>query len=245
MCGNFAAIDCSLVTSMWHTNLLVTKKRYMKKRIQVFILMAMVGYASFGQDLSVGPRIGLNMSSLTDNDIDNSKMKAGVNAGLFMVYSVKEHFGVRLDIIYSGEGGKFTTVDNAFEQTKTNYDIRLNYMRIPLQADLFFNKYGDAFRPKISLGIQYGLLLNAKVKYDNDVYGSGSDANAQGYNHADFGGIAGLGFNYKLKDAIWLNVDAQYYLGFTDVTQDESTSGDNRSVVISAGLAFGINKRKQ
>src|SRR3954465_13603514 len=71
------------------------------------------------------------------------------NAGLSAVYAPKEHWGIGLDVVYSGEGSKLQVGDDATT-------VQLDYLRIPIKAVYFFRRYEDDFRPKISLAPTLG-----------------------------------------------------------------------------------------
>src|SRR3954462_14405310 len=108
------------------------------KRI-LLIVFSFVSLGSFAQKSSLGIKAGANFSTISN--VDNAETKTGFQAGAFYVYSIIEHFGVSADLLYSQEGAKNNT-------SKLN----LNYLQIPVLANVFFNQYGDDFRPKISFG---------------------------------------------------------------------------------------------
>ncbi|MBK8634535.1 MAG: hypothetical protein IPN72_13605 [Saprospiraceae bacterium] len=39
----------------------------------------------------------------------------------------------------------------------------LNYVKVPVLYKFFFNKLGDAFRPRLELGFSPGFLMSAKT----------------------------------------------------------------------------------
>jgi hypothetical protein len=220
------------------------------KPFLLFLLLCNISSVSYSQHLSAGPHVGINISTLSGaNDMES---KVGLNAGGFLVYSVKEHFGISLDLLYSSEGAKYSyALNGSTPIINTKYDVSLHYLRIPLQANFFLNQYGDVFRPKITLGPSFGFLLNTKRSYTTTITDNGttvitnySDTNKDAYNSVDVGGIAGLGFNYRLAEALWLNFDADYYFGFTDVPTTSGTSIKNNVASVSLGLAFGIGKEE-
>lgn len=204
------------------------------------------GFTSY---FSAGPRLGVNFSDLSG--VDNSDMKAGLLAGAFVVYSFQEHFGVSLDLLYSREGAKYTTTltTPGFE-FKSDVKSRLNYLRIPLQACVFFGQYGDAFRPKVSLGPDLGLLLSAENKSTtttNDGTTSSEESTTKdskdNFKSTDFGAIAGAGFNLRVAEETWFNFDLRYYIGASDIRDVQPAGTDdikNTNISVSAGIAFGF-----
>jgi hypothetical protein len=177
--------------------------------------------AQIGDQTSIGPRIGVNFSNVSN--VDGSESLTGLAIGLTSTYSISEATGLTVDLMYSGEG-----------YTLDGNDLKLNYLQIPIFFDLFFGELGDKFRPKVYAGLTPGFLLSAKQN-DNDV-----KASINGFNIAAAGG---LGFNYKVGNRIWLNTDLRAFLGLSDIRQD--VIGDkvaNNNIQLSIGLAYGLSK---
>jgi outer membrane protein W len=141
------------------------------------------------------------------------------DAGLSAIYSPFEHLGFGLDATYSREGVKFETP----EYISTT---ELDYIRVPVKVIYFFRDYDKDFRPKVAIGPTIGFLTN---KGDNS-----------GYNTTDIGANASLGFNYRLLRAVWLNMDASYYQGLTDVYKSNNEKDLNGNVRLNLGLSFGF-----
>jgi len=141
------------------------------------------------------------------------------NAGISAVYAPKQHWGIGLDVTYSGEGVKLKSGD----YTNTT---QLDYLRVPIKAIYFFRTYEEDFRPKISLAPTLGFMVN---DHDNN-----------GFKSTDFGGSLSLGFNYRLLRAVWLNVDASYYQGVIDIYQGNNENDLNGNVRLDLGVSFGF-----
>lgn len=174
---------------------------------------------------SLGPQAGFGGSTISN--INNSSYKAAGNAGLSLVYSVVEHFGLGVDLKYSFEGGQ--AENNNIE---TDYD--LDYVRIPLKAIFFFNNYGDRLRPKIAIGPSIGFLTRAERSINN------SDAVdiKSSLNTTDFGVHAGAGLHYRLVKNTWFNADLTYMHGLSEVSK--SADWSNRNLQLNVGVNFGL-----
>ena len=178
-----------------------------------------LSYAAVAQSkFSLGPNAGLGHSWVSNTN--NAGFKLAANAGLSLVYSATEHFGIGLDAKYSFEGVK----------AKGNTGLDLNYFRLPLKAIYFFNGYGNAFRPKIFAGPSLGFLSSAKSG-DTDVKSA--------FNSSDIGITAGVGFNYRLVQNTWFNADLNYLHGLSDVTKGSEVN-HNRNIGINVGVNFGL-----
>lgn len=180
---------------------------------------------SYGQltrnNFSIGPRVGVNFSNV--NNPNETKTLAGLVAGLTTTYSINEHSGLTIDLLYSGEGYKIG--DN---------ELRINYLRIPVLYDIFFGKLGNPFRPKVFLGPQAGILLSAKSG-DTDVKND--------IKNFALGVGAGLGFNYQIKDRMWLNTDLRSFFDLLDLRSNPPSSSDKqtiRNIQLSVGIAWGL-----
>ena len=184
-------------------------------------------------------------------NLNELEAKVGLTAGGFLVYSFIENFGVGLDVLYSQEGAKYVfEIENGNESVKFENKANLNYLRFNVPLIYFFRSQENSFRPKIFAGPSLGLLLSAKHKSElvsgNDddlLIAEGTQDVKKNYKGTDFGALAGLGFNYKLAEATWLNVDASYHIGATDLPKDPDSGDDpvkNTGVALTVGVGFGF-----
>jgi hypothetical protein len=198
----------------------------MKTRMTIFVMgLLLFGVnltnAQIGDQTSIGPRVGVNFSSVSN--VDNSESLTGLVAGLTFTYSINKATGFTADLLYSEEG-----------YTVNGSEHRLNYLQIPILFDLFFGELGQKFRPKVYAGLAPSFLLNANVN-GNKV--------EDFYNPFTIAVAGGLGFNYKVGNRIWLNTDLRGFLGLSDIR--EEPSGDTnagRNIQLSVGLAYGLSK---
>jgi hypothetical protein len=168
---------------------------------------------------SIGPQGGFGHAFITP--YDGARFQPSWDAGIQAIYAPGAHWGIELDIRYSAEGSKI--VDEENNSTNATY---LRYVRVPLKAVYFFNRYEDDFRPKIALGPAVG-FLNEQV-------------NSRGAKSFDFGANASLGFHYRLVRAVWLTADVNYYQGFTDIYDATSENELNGNLRLDMGVSFGF-----
>jgi hypothetical protein len=189
--------------------------------IGLFALIMNTTNAQVGDQTSIGPRVGINFSNVSN--VDDSETLTGLVLGLTSTYSISEVSGITVDLLYSQEG---------FELDGSEY--RLNYLNLPVYYDLFFGELGEAFRPKVYVGLVPGFLINAKI--------NGTEFDEL-YNSFNVSLSGGLGFNLRMGNKIWLNTDLRAYLGLTEIR--EESAGDkvaNSNVQLSLGLAYGLSK---
>jgi hypothetical protein len=201
------------------------KTHTMKKSI-ILCCFLLAGTVAFAQDaltpknstLSIGPSFGYGHSYITPY---HCEFDPTWSAGLFVVYSPYEHFGFGGDVRYSSEGSR-TKIEGGTRTTIANY------IRVPVKAMFFFRGVEDDFRPKVTLGPSFGFLVSESDPYDSKVWPFDAGVNAS------------LGFNYRLKRAIWLNVDANFYQGLMDVRKNSGVQERNGNIGLNLGIAFGL-----
>ncbi|MES1214731.1 MAG: porin family protein, partial [Bacteroidota bacterium] len=75
------------------------------KKIISFFLFAFVAIAAYSQPL-FGVKGGLNMSTVTGNDIDNPKLHPSFHIGGFANFMIAEKIAIQPELLFSGKGSK-------------------------------------------------------------------------------------------------------------------------------------------
>lgn len=208
----------------------------MKRIILVLAIVSSVVIVN-AQNLSFGPTVGFGHSwTNSDKGSLDRMFHPSYNVGGKLVYSFVPHWGVSGDVKFSSEG---QTIGNDGENKIVG---RANYIRIPLQGIYFFGNYGDAVRPKISVGPSFGFLVGGetKVRVNDEVTSTVKSKDyAEGF---DFGVTGAIGANFRVAPNTWLNTDIAYYHGITDVLKNEvnGKNAKNRNLGLNIGLTFGI-----
>lgn len=184
---------------------------------------------------SIGPVAGIGHSWASN--MGGQVFKPSGYLGVGALYSKHEHWGV---------GGLLTASHEGFSQKVFKYGneyvntIDPTYLRFTPRAYYFFGDYGDNIRPKIYAGpsVAYKVAednyINVPAPVTDGVYGM---PEGDVINNFDFGVNTGLGANIKLARNTWLNLDADYYHGLTNVTANDNK---NRSVRANVGVLFGL-----
>ena len=198
----------------------------MKKLMLIIFLAGTFTYLSAQNDyeitprnFSIGPMAGVNFAN---SDNESTSNATGLILGLTSTYSINETSGLGVALLYTQQGFEFGGID-----------VRANYVKVPIMYKLFFNDLGEAFRPKLSLGLSPGFLVNAK-SLEAEVTPS--------FNKFETGIIGGVGFNYRIGNRVWLNADVRADLGLTKLSDGYAGLGElkNRSVGIVLGVAYGL-----
>ena len=197
-----------------------------KTTLLVALLLTNVTLIS-AQTLSIGPMIGGNVSTFTATS--NNKGLIGLSLGGFANYSVNDHFGLGLKVMYAQLG-------TAFDANPEH--LRLHYVQVPITAVYYFGETGNQFRPKVFAGIYLAPLIKATNKNGDELLGTDGKS---AYNNFDFGGLIGAGFNYRIQSRTWLNVDAGLTKGLSDVTKN-TLNYQNIAFGINVGVSFPVGK---
>lgn len=189
------------------------------KKIITLISTLVISSGIFAQSkFSIGPSGGFGHAFITP--YSDAQFKPSWNVGLTSIYSPVEHWGIGIDAKFSQEGSKVKVGENSA-------DLTLNYFRLPLKGYYFFKPYADNFRPKISLGPCLGIL-------------SDDQKSTSTHTKVDFGVTGAIGFNYRLADEVWLDIDAAYYQGFVDLYKGDADKQLNGNITLNAGIIFGF-----
>lgn len=182
--------------------------------------------------LHFGVRGGLNLSAIVkdDNAPDfNTKMKPGIQAGVYLQLPVTSSFSVQPEVLFSQKGYK---ADGSFLGTNYNYHVTTNYIDVPLLA-----KFTPTKNFGIVVGPQFSFLTNTTTKFT----AGGTQFENQVSNDNDnlrkntLGGLVGLEAGISKN----LTVSARYALDFQKNNGDgTSNSLKYRNQVIS--LTLGV-----
>jgi hypothetical protein len=187
----------------------------MIRKIFYFITIALFSFKTIAQqNVSIGPVIGLNYSTVSNNSA--AEFKAGFVGGIFANYSTKTDFGFNGSLIFSQLGNNVENSDNY---------LTLNYLQVPINLVYYFGEgmREGSFRPKLFIGPYIGYLVSAKSP------GFSNEQTVAFFNNLDYGANIGAGFNYAIKNKTWLNVDLKYGSKF-----------QNRTLSLTAGISFPL-----
>lgn len=190
--------------------------------------------AQVKDNLSLGPIVGFGHSWMSTDlgDGVDYKFNPSFNGGLRLVYSATPNLGIGLDGIFHQEGFK---AESAGAKSTTH----LNYINLDPRIYYFFGQYGQAFRPKLGVGPDFGFLVGGKQT--TMIGNTETEIKAKDvYNSFNFGVSGLVGFNYRIKSGTWLNVDAVYKNGFSDLTKAGGSDPKSRSLFLNVGVTFGI-----
>ena len=204
------------------------------------------------QKIVIGPRVGLNVSSLStdklgdDFDFDS---KVGFNVGVAVEFPIVRSFYVNTGLFYTTKGAKEeVTYGSETEKLTCN----AGYLELPLYASYRLN-FAEASQLQINFGPYFAYGVNGKAKYeytdaeypednekyDADLFGvakEGSDEDKFGFKRFDCGLGVGLGYTFN---RIYLGINYQFGLvNIADKKEWGVAKVKNNNFNISLGYNF-------
>ncbi len=209
----------------------------MKKIIILsFVMIMSLTNAMFSQNLSLGARAGLNLSSVFYkhsgfNYKDYISMLTGFHVNPYVEYSFSDKFALEGGLSFQTRGFFF----NEDDMIRDKYT--LHYLDVPINAKFYFN----IGKPKIYVyaGPYLGIGLFGKEKqYRNDAllyertltWGQYIPAD---FNRIDFGINGGVGIDINN-----FSIGAQYGYGFLNVSTLDNYAVKVHNYVISISLGY-------
>lgn len=200
----------------------------MKNFFLFTVLIALLPFASFSQDVLIGLKSGVNISNLSGTVNENPKWKTGIILGGYLQVPLSNQTFYQPEIIYSEQGsksthyGSSTAVSSSSSRTRgSKYSTRpevgetktkMNYINIlPLSLKVYFNESRDI---NMYVGPQVGFLLSAKE--EGEVDGSTVDEELSDFiKPMDFSAVVGLGVDFP----VGLNFGTRLNYGLTDISK--------------------------
>lgn len=185
------------------------------KKLLLVAVMVLTSAISFAQQkegtLTIQPKVGLNIASLTD--YDDSDPRFGVVAGAEFMYQATDMVGLSFGALYSMQGAKY---DKA--------TIKLDYINVPILANVYV---APGFAVK--LGLQPGFNVNSKVKAKSN--GVSAEADLDDVKTVDLS--IPIGLSYEFNNFV---IDGRYNWGVTKVAKD----GDSKNSVFQITLGYKL-----
>ena len=216
------------------------------KKILLGIGLIICGFGAQAQELarplSVGPKVGANMSGVWSEQEDIAGNVFGANIGFMANLKLTKKHSIQTELNYSGKGFERT---DAYQTKNT-----LHYAEIPFlyQRTFLSSKKGGHLAERrrtgnvyFILGPQVSVLLKSSMKF------TGPEASTEAVDMYvntrpfDMSAIAGIG--YSMKNGFV--VDARYALGFRHLHTGSQTSYipqdvTNTTVQVSVGYLLPL-----
>tara|TARA_A100000171_G_scaffold30980_1_gene29301 strand:- start:28348 stop:29043 length:696 start_codon:yes stop_codon:yes gene_type:complete len=199
----------------------------MKKIFTIFALAALTFTASNAQELKIGAKAGVNLSSLGGDKVPgiDTKGKIGLHLGGVGVYMFSDKFGAQAELLYSSFGGKqeFNFSEEGFTDISEE-TTKLNYLSLPLMG-----KYYVTESLSFEAGPRIGFLLSANSEFEDTFTFDGETETesgevdiSKGINGLDLG--FNIGASYELESGLFFSL--RYTLGLSNIYDSGSVFAD-------------------
>lgn len=203
----------------------------MKNILSLAALIAFSFCAKAQQQIKIGPKAGVNFSTLSD--LSKAKTLTGYYVGAVAEVKLADKFSIQPELVFSSQGAKniYSEVVLGDIVNHHNHDV-INSINLPI-----LGKYFVTNSLSIELGPQFGLLVKAenqdKITINGEEIKENRDFKDE-LNLFDFGIAAGLA--YDLTNGLFVN--ARYNYGLTNVGKTGEYYGDSKNRVIQLGVGF-------
>ena len=136
------------------------KMNDMKKGL-IFVLFALVSIVSYSQ-ISWNAKVGMNMSNLTGDVAEDSKMKIGFNVGVGMEYQFDEMWSIQPSLMFTTKGAKY---EESVEGITASAKFNPMYLELPVMAAARF-AVADNQNIVVKAGPYFAYGLGGKMKMD-------------------------------------------------------------------------------
>ena len=184
------------------------------KKLFLMASLMMLSLGAFAQfapgTLSIQPKVGLNVANLSD--LDNTDPRLGVVVGAELEYQFTDLLSLSAGALYSMQGCKSDNGISLFGiDVNTKSTTKTDYLNIPLMLNVYVTK-GLA----VKLGLQPGMNLSAKSKYEGSVAGYGGESEGD-IDVQSFDLSLPIGVSYEISNFV---IDGRYNFGLTKVFEN-------------------------
>lgn len=178
---------------------------------------------------SYGFKGGLNFSNFYTDNVDDSNILTGFNAGLYAKFPITNSIAIQPEINYTTKGSE-QIYDNAIVQGTSKFNI--NYIEVPI---LLVANLTDNFN--VHVGPYAAYMVSGKTSNDSNFGSSESELNTDDFNKFDAGISGGVGVDLDV-----VNFGVRYNYGLTKIGKDNSfTSSDAKNSVFNVYVGLRLN----
>ncbi|MFV8366452.1 porin family protein [Flavobacterium sp. XS1P27] len=207
----------------------------MKNSNKIFFASLVLSFMSFTsaqaqeKTPSYGFKGGLNFSNFYVDNVDDSNMLTGFNAGLYAKFPITNSIAIQPEINYTTKGSE-QIYDNGVVQGTSKFNI--NYIEVPV---LLVANITDNFN--VHVGPYAAYMVSGKTKNDSNFGSSESELDTDDFNKLDAGISGGLGLDFDV-----VNFGVRYNYGLTKIGKDNSfTSSDAKNSVFNVYVGLRLN----
>ena len=178
---------------------------------------------------SYGFKGGLNFSNFYTDNVDDSNILTGFNAGLYAKFPITNSIAIQPEINYTTKGSE-QIYDNAVFQGTSKFNI--NYIEVPV---LLVANLTDNFN--VHVGPYAAYMVSGKTSTDTNFGSSTSELDTDDFNKFDAGISGGVGVDLDV-----VNFGVRYNYSLTKIGKDNNfTSSDAKNSVFNVYVGLRLN----
>ena len=178
---------------------------------------------------SYGFKGGLNFSNFYTDNVDDSNILTGFNAGLYAKFPITNSIAIQPEINYTTKGSE-QIYDNAVFQGTSKFNI--NYIEVPV---LLVANLTDNFN--LHVGPYAAYMVSGKTSTETNFGSSTSELDTDDFNKFDAGISGGVGVDLDV-----VNFGVRYNYGLTKIGKDNNfTSSDAKNSVFNVYVGLRLN----
>ena len=188
------------------------------KLLTTSVVFTLVTIFTASAQYRFGVAAGANFSNVIGDESSDNGIKLGLHAGLDMEAAINDRYAITAAVLYAVKGTKSNEMDDL--------SVAINYIEVPLAIKYQFkNGFG------LWLGPYFGILTNAKLKYQDE-----TEDVTSSFNDLDAGVKVGVG--YRMENG--MGVYANYSMGLTNIDHFDNADMENQNSVFGVGLSYFI-----
>ncbi|MFH6971403.1 porin family protein [Flavobacterium petrolei] len=178
---------------------------------------------------SYGFKGGLNFSNFYTDNVDDSNILTGFNAGLYAKFPITNSIAIQPEINYTTKGSEQIYDNDVFQGTSK---FNINYIEVPV---LLVANLTDNFN--VHVGPYAAYMVSGKTSTDTNFGSSTSELDTDDFNKFDAGISGGVGVDLDV-----VNFGVRYNYGLTKIGKDNNfTSSDAKNSVFNVYVGLRLN----
>lgn len=182
------------------------------------------------QPVTVGVRVGMNISNLSGDADDDLESRIGFNAGVIVDFPLIQSLYLQTGLFATQKGAKY-------DEDGAKLTFNPLYLQIPVLASYRYN-FSDAAQLQINFGpyFAYGISGKCKAEYKGqkgEIDFFGDDEDQLGGKRFDMGLQVGAGVTLSK-----FYIGCAYEFGLTNVVKEDDYKIKNSNFMINVGYNF-------
>lgn len=209
------------------------------------------------QDLSIGASGGYLLNKVSFNPTIKQDFHTGTTFGVTLRYTCEKYFSalcaLQAEVNYTEMGWK-----ENIETSEDTYERQINYIQIPLLANLGFGRERGGAKGFIVLGPQIAFCINEQEKksgeWSEETLSKRPNQIIEQYDlkvqkKFEYGLTGGAGLDLSTRSGHHFLLEGRYYYALSDIfnnsKKDPFGRSANGAIIIKASYLFDIIKTKK